>query len=467
MKKILSNQIRKTKEKNGKNKESIKKTKIVKNVFRKRKRNKFRNVNINRINAPTTYGTTTNFKNKPIRIRKREFVCDVNNSVTSTKNKRVRVTPDGLITSIVSLFQNAGLTSSFPWLSSIADGFEKFLFHTLKFNYIPTCPTSTDGSIIMSYNSNPAKPENSWDESAYSTKSNSVQSSLWKNCELNVPVKKLQETTKSKLIRKSAPSDNEDINLTDMGIVDIVTNSPTTDTLSQLGKLYVDYDVSLINPKLNVKVENFLMYSSDFESTIDSYATEYSSTSQPGVITSDGSMKVKIGNIVANDGDACVYLISFRDPNSYYHIILNMEVLSGASNPLNILVPYNDDIVIDETLHPWNLKNVTLFSEDFLTLTSNEVSEQRTTGMYLILSPITGLSTAVHLKFTLSISKIDPADIINYQHQLNKTKFINTKWKNKFKSEIQTIERKEEYKDNDKEKNKRTPSIDYKGSKIY
>jgi hypothetical protein len=55
---------------------------------------------------------------------------------------------------------NPGLVSSFPWLSGIASGFQAFRFHSLRFLWVPTAPTTLAGTafLYIDYNFNSSSP---------------------------------------------------------------------------------------------------------------------------------------------------------------------------------------------------------------------------------------------------------------------------------------------------------------------
>lgn len=57
----------------------------------------------------------------------------------------------GTNTGIFSIPINPGIASTFPWLSSIANSYDKYLFHRLIFRYKSTCPTSTSGQVILAW----------------------------------------------------------------------------------------------------------------------------------------------------------------------------------------------------------------------------------------------------------------------------------------------------------------------------
>jgi len=353
------------------------------------------------VSAPTIIGTTTNLKQKPIRFSRREFVSDIVSGGVTRQNYRVVRRQNGLITSIASFFQNVGLTKSFPWLSSVADGFEKFLFHTLSFNYVPTCATSTPGALTMSFNSNPAKPETSNEESAYSTKSNSIQTSVWKPGSLKIPVKKIQETTKSKLVRNGPIKETEDINLTDLGIVDVVTTSNSeSDAVVPLGKLYVDYDVELINPKLGTG-DNIALYADH------SYAVSSSTTNWLGYVEDDST-------ILANEGvQYRVYSIGddfFMDfrlvkPSQFYLVSLSVSCVELTVQPT---FSY-ENCLLDSTIPPSGHFDTPAFNLFYLLYTDDQVSWERL-AYFKIYSNST--SATYTFFYNLSVIEID-TDVIN------------------------------------------------------
>jgi len=46
---------------------------------------------------------------------------------------------------------NPGLSASYPWLSGIAKQYSKFRWHFLRYLYVPTCSTTTAGSVFFTW----------------------------------------------------------------------------------------------------------------------------------------------------------------------------------------------------------------------------------------------------------------------------------------------------------------------------
>jgi hypothetical protein len=76
-----------------------------------------------------------------LRVRHREYVGDVSSSGTSFNSSQFCV-------------MNPGDPASFPWLAPIAASFERFRVINLRFMYIPTCSTTTAGSVILAFDTN-------------------------------------------------------------------------------------------------------------------------------------------------------------------------------------------------------------------------------------------------------------------------------------------------------------------------
>lgn len=282
--------------------------------------------------VPLSKGRITTFNNesKRTRVKRKEFLMDVGPGATSKMGHRFKTynKQNGLVTSIANIAVNAGVVG--PWLGTLAGAFEKFLFHTMKFEYVPTCPTTTDGSITMAYNSNPAKPETSVEESDYSTKSNSVQTTPWKGATLNVPLSKMQETTKVKLVRTGPLSGNDDANLTDNGIVDILHNYSGTNAGLPIGKLYIDYDVDLINPKISLPKVSALL---------NNLSVTQDLTEIGNYVRGDSNVTVTTGRNVDGVDISAYVRIGYKKPGSFFRIQALMKCTSTLTSPRSLVTP--------------------------------------------------------------------------------------------------------------------------------
>lgn len=71
-------------------------------------------------------------------IRHREYYSDIANNTENTGFQP-----------IITELLNPGLSRQFPWLSKIANNYESYRFTKFELHYLPSCPTSTPGSLMF------------------------------------------------------------------------------------------------------------------------------------------------------------------------------------------------------------------------------------------------------------------------------------------------------------------------------
>jgi hypothetical protein len=138
---------------------------------------------------------------------------------------------------------NPGLSASFPWLSTQAVGWEKYKFHKLKFCLYTRTGTNVPGSqmIIPDYDAADAAPSSEIIASAYH---GVAEDAPWKDLCSTLDVARLNREL---FIRTGALPAGQDIKLSDIANVYFCTIDGTAVNWS---KLWVEYDVSLINQQL-------------------------------------------------------------------------------------------------------------------------------------------------------------------------------------------------------------------------
>jgi len=137
---------------------------------------------------------------------------------------------------------NPGLSDSFPWLSIQASGWEKYRFNSLKLCYYPRCSTLTVGSIMMApdYDSADSPPSS---EQIAASFLGAVEDAPWKTTTLNFNSSQL---SRDRFIRSGALAPNLDIRNTDVANAYVIVSDGATDGAGW-GKLWIEYDVTLIN----------------------------------------------------------------------------------------------------------------------------------------------------------------------------------------------------------------------------
>jgi hypothetical protein len=152
----------------------------------------------------------------------------------------------GVFTVLQAVLLNPGLAASFPWLSNESAGYESYRFHRVRFVWVPTSSTASDGNIIMApeYDASDPAPAG---ETAISSYTDCEEANVWVPfcCDLESDL--LNGETRRKFIRYGALGANQDIKLYDSGALYVAS---TDDTAVKVGKLWVEYDVSLFNPQV-------------------------------------------------------------------------------------------------------------------------------------------------------------------------------------------------------------------------
>lgn len=188
---------------------------------------------VRRINNPQQRGLA----NGDLIIRHREYIADVGPVAGTTPSY-----------SQTSFSVNPGLPGTFPWLSGVAQRFESYLFRRLKFDFETESASTAVGSTILSldYDASDAPPTTKTQAMAFRS---SVRSPLWSNCQLTCLDEDLNKQ-KSYFVRKGANPTSTDIKLYDTGTLSVGFQGTSSST--QVGELYVEYEVLLMTPQLGI-----------------------------------------------------------------------------------------------------------------------------------------------------------------------------------------------------------------------
>jgi hypothetical protein len=168
---------------------------------------------------------------KMTRIVHRELVSTINGNTTF---------------GVSSFALNPGLSSSFPWLSSIAGSYEQYRFNRLTFHYVTRAPTTYIGSILMAPEYYPldAAPSS---EILASQMNGAIEDSPWKDQTITFSCADMFPMGPRKYMRTGTLPTSSDLKTYDAGqlFVCAVTCADT----SAIGKLWVEYDVELHIPQ--------------------------------------------------------------------------------------------------------------------------------------------------------------------------------------------------------------------------
>lgn len=167
------------------------------------------------------------------RIVHKEFITNISGTSAFTQALQVPLNP--------------GLFQSFPWLSAIANNYESYRFHALKFCYYTRTGSNIPGSVLIvpDYDASDAAPSSEQIASTYNDMEEDVP---WKDicCRLNP--RSMNSLGPHKFVRNGGLPATADIKTTDSGNVFLFT---VDGTAVNWGKVWVEYDVEFFTPQSN------------------------------------------------------------------------------------------------------------------------------------------------------------------------------------------------------------------------
>lgn len=179
---------------------------------------------------PIALGNTYRASDESVVHRRREYVGEVSSSDPFTTN---------------SYPINPGMSDLFPWLSSIATGFEEYEIRAMRFEFVPKSATTTTGSVMLAvdYDAADSPPAT---KSAMLTQAAAASTNAWKG--IVMPLLNRSNAYLKHFLRFGNLAANLDIKTYDVGNL-VVAVQGTGTTTGSLGELWVDYDVVLMTPQ--------------------------------------------------------------------------------------------------------------------------------------------------------------------------------------------------------------------------
>jgi hypothetical protein len=166
-----------------------------------------------------------------IRFRNREYMNDLYQSSPS-------------VPQTTRLDINPGLTS-FPWLSTIANSFEKYRWHSLSFMYEPACSTSVGGTVLLAPDYDAADRDDNLTKGELMAFGDSVRTAPWQRAQFTC--------TRKNMVPQPRYTRDKLIPGTDIKTYDVLSLylHHSASSAGTLGELWVEYDVELITPQVD------------------------------------------------------------------------------------------------------------------------------------------------------------------------------------------------------------------------
>jgi hypothetical protein len=242
---------------------------------------------------------------------------------------------------------NPGLNGSFPWLSNIAQNWESYKFHKLRYCYYTRTGSTTVGSVILApdYDATDGPPIN---EQVIASYEDAVEDAPWKDLVCTLKERSMFSIGPKKFVR-SADVGFNDLKLYDAGNLYIATVDSTA--AAAWGKLWVEYDITFFTPQIApvgtlLDDSNFGQFPSNSLTASKFFATANFGLQYPG-----GSLGCRAGGDRIIDLVGCIvnaeYLFYFSIIGTNITTVLT-AALGGATikTALFSIVGENNDLAV-------------------------------------------------------------------------------------------------------------------------
>ena len=200
--------------------------------------------------APAAYGSSlkTISPLKNVRIRHREFVADIVSSATSFERLKFVINP--------------GTLETFPWLHGIASAFETYQFTFLKFIWEPSVGTDVPGSVALCPDYDPSDDNSKLTKAQLLSFEDSIRTPLWAKAVMQSTPRNLRKR-KIYVVDTTHAGETTDLKDFHTGSLEVGLSSTYVGTV---GELYVEYEVLLTTPQVELPIECDARVTSTFPS---------------------------------------------------------------------------------------------------------------------------------------------------------------------------------------------------------
>lgn len=181
------------------------------------------------------------------RIHRREFVGTVTNNAAGD----FAVCP--LSSSEPGLDFNPGTANLFPWLSSIADCYERFKFHSLQFDLLPSAPTSTAGRLYVAVDYDYDDPVPTTKQVMMANRT-AWETPVWEKLHVACDSKQLHPDMPWKYINTAGRSASAEPRTCFSGYLIVAYDTPA-EVGSVKHDIWVEYDVELSVPQIEAALQ--------------------------------------------------------------------------------------------------------------------------------------------------------------------------------------------------------------------
>lgn len=190
----------------------------------------------------------------PMRYRNPRIVSI--NEKTIVRHRELTVDVQGAAAgsfTVANLYLNPGNQVMFPWLSKIAENFERYNFRKLKLKYIPSCPTTSTGQVGFCFDYDLTDPVPT-SIKAFTINKDAKIGQVYAPLVAVFSTKDINGVAKSYYVSQDTSSINtKDPKLSFPARLFAMTNGFQTDYF-KAGQLWVDYEVEFTLPSVNTLI---------------------------------------------------------------------------------------------------------------------------------------------------------------------------------------------------------------------
>jgi hypothetical protein len=229
-----------------------------------------------------------------VRVQHREFITNISSEYTFT-------------TQPLSLGLNAGDTQTFPWLSKLAAGYERYNVHSMTFHYEPFVSTTESGAVLIQVDYDPADPAPAT-KNAMLNSLGATRSAVWMKSSMALNNKELKFDDHLFVRHRTRDQLQQDLKLYDVGTCfAVVTDNDAIAGIKQYGELWVSYDITLMVPAFHDNTPD----ASRSNVQYSSYPNYLADIGQAGTMVDGSTVDFTTSH---NGHDECA--ITFREPFS-------------------------------------------------------------------------------------------------------------------------------------------------------
>lgn len=252
--------------------------------------------------------------------------------------------------SVSSIPINPGLPGSFPWLSGISRMFEQYKINSLRFDYVPIAPTTYAGSVVLAVDYDPRDQEYNVGLTRVQLFQNATCVSMpcWSKASLPTSTPSLMGGTTRKFVRVYDVDASLSTSVRSSDCGDLIIGLSVDDYEGAIvnrtyGDLWVEYDVTLMNPQPNMNppalIQTFELGPDEVPAPLRNAWTVKNDAVYGSKVKVDGGLFGYQGYYTTGvDNVKTWWKLIDLIPGAYYTVFAGInEIATGVSDTVSIL----------------------------------------------------------------------------------------------------------------------------------